>query len=136
MATNKEELTAKRIDELLRFLPRLEKPGRKFIRRCVGGEQPDGSFQIPCPIYYADVLKFFRTASQPWWCDYKYNPPEAGKMLENRRLVKKATLDQVKTMLTYCARSERFCDGFWADVLKSGKVFALLKRLKELRKEM
>ena len=32
-----------------------------------------------------------------------------------------------------CVRGERFSDGHWAVMLSSGKVVALLKRLRELR---
>lgn len=136
MTINKDELTAKRIDELIKYLPRLEKPGRKFIKRWVGGEQPDRSFQMLFPICFAGFEEFFKIASQPWWCDYSYFLGEAGKMLDDNRQVKKATLDQVKTMLTFCVRGERFCGGFWEGILKSGKVFALLKKLTALREAM
>ena len=50
-------------------------------------------------------------------------------MLSNDELFNKATLEDIKTMLTYCVRSERFCDGAWGALLKSGRIMALLKRL-------
>jgi hypothetical protein len=57
-------------------------------------------------------------------------------MLDDTNLVAKATLEQVKTMLTFCVRGERFCDGFWEGILEEGKFTALLKRLKFIRGEM
>jgi hypothetical protein len=39
-------------------------------------------------------------------------------------------------MLTYCVRGERFCDGHWENLLRSGRVVALLRRLAELREAL
>jgi hypothetical protein len=57
-------------------------------------------------------------------------------MLQDDALIQRATLAEVKTMLTYCVRGERFSDGHWAAMLESGRIVALLKRLHVLRKEM
>jgi hypothetical protein len=132
-----ELITPERIDELLRFLPMFERPGREFVERWGGGEKTsDGVMTMPFPVYLADVEEFFRLASQPWWCDYQYALADAGAMLENDGLVQSAGIDQIKTMITYCARGERFCDGHWGAVLRSGRVIALLKRLQVLRSSM
>jgi len=53
-------------------------------------------------------------------------------MLEDVEFVRSADLDQVKTMLTWCVRGERFCDGHWGGVLKAGHIRRLLQRLAEL----
>jgi hypothetical protein len=39
-------------------------------------------------------------------------------------------------MLTYCVRGERFGDGHWAAMLETGKIVAILQRLRMLREEM
>jgi hypothetical protein len=49
--------------------------------------------------------------------------------------VRNATLDQIKTMLTYCVRGERVCDGHWCAMIEGGHVRRLLERLAELRAE-
>jgi hypothetical protein len=54
-------------------------------------------------------------------------------MLEDDACVARATLVEVKTMLTYCVRGERFGDGFWAAMLEQRRVAALLRRLAVLR---
>ncbi len=54
-------------------------------------------------------------------------------MLENEDIVKTASLAQVKTMLTYCVRGERFCEGHWAAMIEQGHIRRLLERLLELR---
>jgi hypothetical protein len=57
-------------------------------------------------------------------------------MLADDAFIRGATLSQVKTMLTYCVRGERFSDGHWAAMLSTGRVVALLERLQALRKSM
>jgi hypothetical protein len=130
--------TTDQIDQLLRFLPLFEAPGRAFVENWGGGQEtPDGkAITMPFPIYPADVLEFYRLAGQPCWADYGYRPRKAGRMLADDAFIRRATLAEVKTMLTYCVRGERFGDGHWAAMLESGKVAALLKRLSVLRDQI
>ena len=101
----------KKIDELLRFLPLFEEPERDFILHWDGGESADGiSFFMPHPVYAEDVVAFFGAAGQPFWCDYQYKPTEAGKLLQDDDFIARATPDEIKTLLTYCVRGERFCE--------------------------
>ena len=60
---------------------------------------------------------------------------QAGRMLEDKELIEAADLSQIRTMLTYCVRGERFADGHWAQMLESGRIVALLRRLAVLRDE-
>jgi hypothetical protein len=123
-----------KMDELLRYLPQLSEPGRVFIVRWAGGEtDAGGAMQFPYPIYADDVSEFFQVAGGHFWSDYGYDPRTARAMLADDGLVARADLEQIKTMLTYCVRGERFCDGHWGALLESGRVQALLRRLAELR---
>jgi hypothetical protein len=81
----------------------------------------------------SDVKEFFALVAQPWWLDRNYVPDQAAAMLRDDGLIRLATLDQVRAMLTYCVRWERFSDGHWDDVLRTGRVAALLRRLQVLR---
>jgi hypothetical protein len=126
--------TNAQIDELLRFLPLFDVPGRDWIEGWGGGERTEsGAITVPYPIYAADVVAFFRLAGQPRWSDYDYEPREAARMLGDEAFIRRATLAEVKTMLTYCVRGERFGDGHWAAMLESNKIVALLQRLRVLR---
>lgn len=127
-------ITKAEMDELLRFLPLFDVPGRDFYGRCAGGERTaDGAITMPYLVYLDDVVEFYRLAGQPCWSDYGYEPREAARMLADEAFIRRATLDELKTMLTYCVRGERFSDGHWGAMLESGKVIALLKRLQVLR---
>ncbi len=128
-----EPITREQIDDLLRFLPMLEVPGTQHVERWDGGETNDGAMTIPYPVYTRETQEFWDRAMQPCWCDYGYDPVEAGDMLADAELMPKANLEQIRTMLTYCARGERFCEGHWDTMLSSGKVLTLLRRLQQLR---
>ncbi len=56
-------------------------------------------------------------------------------MVEDEAFIQKSSLAEIKTMLTYCVRGERFCDGHWGAVLESGKLVKILERLEALRDE-
>jgi hypothetical protein len=132
-----DKITPERIDELLRFLPEFTRPGRRYAKAWQGGARTeDGGVTLPYPEYERDVLEFFRLAAQEWWQDHDYYPPMAGAMLADNEAVNRATLEQVRTMLTCCVRGERFCDGYWEGLLESGRIVALLQRLAALRAEM
>lgn len=128
--------TSKEIAELVGFLPRLYAEGFVPIERWYGGEKDEnGVFTLPWPEYSKVVADFFQVASRKCWCDYGYVPEEAGQMLEDGWVVRNASLAQVKTMLTYCVRGERFATGHWAWAIEQGHICRLLERLAELNVE-
>ena len=130
-------MTTEKMDELLRFLPVFEDPDRVYVKGWGGGEPTgDGAITVPYPIYCDDVLEFFTLAGQTHWSDFEYQPREAGAMLSDDALIATASLDEIRTMLTYCVRGERFGDGHWAYMLESGRILALLRRLAALRDEI
>ena len=134
---NQVTVTTEKMDELLRFLPLFEDPDRAYVKGWGGGEPTgDGAFTVPYPIYCDDVLQFYTLAGQGPWCDYAYKPREAYAMLSDDAFIASASIDQIRTMLTYCVRGERFGDGHWAHMLESGRIVALLRRLAALRNEI
>jgi len=131
-----DDITPERIDELLRFLPLLGDPGSNTEPTWHGLDQdPDsGVIQAPHPVYPEAVAEFFRLAGQSWWCDLAYDPMRAGKMVHSDRVIAEASLPQIRTMLTFCVRGERFCDGHWDAMIRDGRIAALLRRLEDLRR--
>ena len=106
--------TAAEFERLLAFLPRLSAEGFAPIRRWGGGEKnANGAYVMPWPVYDEVVKEFFHEASKECWNDADYAPDQAGQMLSSEDGVRHATLDQIKTMLTYCVRGERFSEGHW-----------------------
>lgn len=122
--------TSAEIDELLAFLPRLFKEGFKPVEDWHANHD---KITFPYPIYHPDVIDFIKVASQEVWCDFKYRPEETSKMLMDTDLIANASLAQMKTMLTFCVRGERFSDGHWAAMIEHGYLRRLLERLAEIR---
>ena len=124
------------IEELTAFLPRLYGEGFMPVQSWGGGEkQKDGSFTLPYPNYDPIVEEFFRCAGRECWLDYGYNPEQASQMLRDENLIKSASLSQIKTMLTFCLRAERFSDGHWGAMIEKEYVRRLLERLMEIKSE-
>lgn len=121
-------------DELLAFLPLLAAEGFEPVEGWRGGTRTeDGAITLPWPQYNQTVAAFMQTAAKEPWCDYDYQPGQAAAMLQDQDAVKRASLAEIKTMLTYCVRGERFSDGHWAAMIEQGYIRRLLERLRDLR---
>jgi hypothetical protein len=125
--------TLQDIEVLTSYLPRLYAEGFTPIVEWEGGEKlKDGSITLPYPKYDPLVEEFFRRVSSKW-LDYEYNPERAYQMLKDENRVKAASLAEIKTMLTFCVRGERFSDGHWATMIERGYIRRLLERLNEIK---
>ena len=133
---SEREIEREDIDALVKFLPLFERPGRVFAKWGETLKNADGSISLPLPEYDEDVREFFRLVARHGWIDYGYKPEEAARMLADVELIERAGVEQLKTMLTYCLRGERFCDGLWESLLEGGQIVALLRRLKAIRERM
>ena len=128
--------TLQDIEELTTFLPRLYAEGFSPIVSWDGGEKrKDGSFTLPYPNYNPLVEEFFRTVASAW-LDYEYNPEQAWQMLQDENAVKTASLSQIKTLLTFCVRGERFSDGHWGAMIEKGYIRRILERLNEIKSQL
>jgi hypothetical protein len=128
--------TLQEIEELTAYLPRLYAEGFSAIVKWEGGEKlKDGSITLPYPAYDPLVEEFFRHVSSRW-IDYAYNPEQAYQMLKDENAVKNASLSQIKTLLTFCVRGERFSDGHWGEMIKKGYIRHILERLNAIKSEM
>ena len=128
--------TLQEIENLTAFLPRLYSEGfSPFVSWSGGEKQSDGSFTLPYPNYNPVVEEFFHLVSSEGWLDYEYNPEQAYQMLRDENLIKTASLSQIKTMLTFCVRGERFSDGHWGAMIEEGYIRRLLERLNEIKSE-
>ena len=129
--------TIAEIDELLAFLPQLYAEDFQPVKKWMGGERDaNGNLVLPYPEYDEVVDEFFKAASKECWLDFEYNPEEAYRMLKDEGVVRAADLAEIKTMLTFCVRGERFSDGHWEEMIKSGYVRRLLDRLGEIRAQI
>lgn len=125
---------ARDVDELLGFRDKLYslefKPFDGWEGRETGSQE---ICTLPYPIYNATVEAFFNAASKECWADFGYSPDAAEKMLQDASSISSASFPQLKSMLTFCVRGERFCDGHWAAMIEEGHIGRLLDRLQVLR---
>lgn len=136
MAAKKRLPTLEEIDQLVSFLPRLYADGfTPFLSWEGGTQREDGVLTFPWPRYAPVVEEFFYLAGSDSWSDYDYRPEDAHRMLENDDFIKTASLAEIKTMLTFCVRGERFCDGHWGEMIERGRIRRLLQRLAEFGTE-
>jgi len=125
--------TPEEIEELIAFLPRLYKPGFSPVMKWHGGDKDDdGVITMPWPEYEPIVMEFFKVAEWECWTDFDYLSTSAGLTLDDEDAVRTADLNQIKTMLTFCVRGERFCTGHWNGVIENGHIRRLLERLAKL----
>lgn len=125
------------MDELIAFLPRLYAEGYAPVKQWHGGVvEPDGMMRMPYPEYDEVVIAFYRAAAAECWRDYGYSPERAWQMLADHEAIKTSSLPQIKTMLTFCVRGERFSDGHWEEMIERGHIRRLLERLIVLRSQM
>ncbi len=128
--------TLQEIEVLTAFLPRLYAEGFSPVTVWEGGKQDDGTFTLPYPKYNSVVEEFFYNVASESWIDYDYSPEQAYQMLKDENLVKTASLSQIRTMLTFCLRGERFSDGHWAEMIEKGYIRSLLERLNEIKSKL
>jgi hypothetical protein len=125
--------TLQEIEILTSYLPRLYADGFSPVLSWEGGKREDGTFTLPYPKYNLLVEEFYYHAASECWLDYEYNPEQANQMLKDETIVKSASLSQIKMMLTFCLRGERFSDGHWAQMIEEGHIRRLLERLVEIK---
>ena len=129
--------TVQKIEILTAFLPQLYAKDFVPVESWSGGEKrKDGSFTVPYPNYNPVVEEFFRLVSSAGWLNTAYNPKQAYEMLKDEELITAASLSQIKTMLTFCLRGERFSDGHWAQMIEEGCIQRLLERLNQIKLEL
>ena len=124
------------IDELLALLPAFEAEGFTAAKSWTGGETSPGVHTWQVPIYVDAVRTFIDVASKDFWQDFEYIEKNAGQWLKRPGFIEQAGLEEIKTMLTFIIRGERFCDGHIQGRIEDGHVVALLRRLRRLRSDM
>lgn len=127
--------TARDFEELVAFLPRLYGRGARPVGKWITDRRTaDGKPALPRYEYSETVESFFDTISkQGCWLDPDYDPEEDQRLLMNESAVGRATMPEIRRLLTLVVRGERFCDGWWASMIKEGHVRRLLERLADIR---
>ena len=136
--TETRQPTIKDIQKLVAFLPKLYDDGFEPIAAWVGGgKDKDGVYTLPYPEYNKIVCDFIDLINaQDCWMDYKYISTIKKMDLSEQSDIASASIQEIQALITRFLRGERFCDGFWADMIENGYVRLLLKRLSEIEQEL
>ena len=125
-------LNGKKIKELTDFLGLLYGENIELCKPYPNADMSDiisGTFYK----YHPSVLTFFELVSQEHWKDYKYVDNFSEKMIGPGK-IEEASINQLKTILTWCDRTERFFEGHWEYVIENDIIKRVLKRLIQLNK--
>ena len=118
------------IDELLSFLPSFSLTDQNFI---VESESEEAS-SIMAPFDYTDeVNQFVQLLRNEFWTDYNYLNNISSSNMNDDAFINEASFVQIKSLLMYFLRGERFCDGHWDELLNKERIKLILERLKILR---
>ncbi|MGB9090785.1 MAG: DUF6508 domain-containing protein [Pseudomonas farsensis] len=116
------------VDELLGYLPLLYPGGVAIKASEVRGDNP-------WPLYVPLVQAFFAVLDRPCWTDVNYSIEAGNALRDDPQAIAHMDLAQLRGLLTYCKRGERFCDGHWAAMIEQGQVLAILRRLAQLHQK-
>lgn len=120
------------IYELLAFLPVFSATDYQPVRHWHGGPAGKQKSLAPFPEYDDAVRAFIHAAHKDCWTDRTYDPCEVSLMLAEPARIDEASLSDIKSMLTFCVRGERFCDGHVGAMIAEGQVTRILERLKAI----
>ena len=116
---------------LLRFLPVFERPGFTPGHWEVPPGSDLGFFS------YSDEVQAFERAAYDARVVYEFDWPRwnlrrGTRLVRDRDALARARLPTLRKLLMTHLRAERFCEGHLADVLASGHLVALLRRVEHL----
>ena len=131
-----DQITPEDIEELIAFDDVFYSRDFNPVERTGGGDRDsNGIIEMPYPIYKEEVTRFKRIISSDKWCDYDYQLLEQQKLIESPSLIDQADLTDIRSLLTYVQRGERFCDGHIASMITSGIVKRIFDRLRTILNE-
>jgi Family of unknown function (DUF6508) len=122
------------IRALLRHLPALQQPAERLCRVHTALERtgPDGrALTMPWVEYGPEVTAFFSDVNRLGFVHVFDWPSwrERDELDADPRKLAAADLTDIVKLLTAHTRAERFVDGHWYGLLRSGRLVAVLRRL-------
>jgi hypothetical protein len=78
------------------------------------------------PSYPNEISEFMKMLQNEPWVAYEYQPNKTKEILDS---IEHASLTEVRCVLTAAARSERFFDGSWVNILEGKVLDPVISRL-------
>lgn len=123
------------IERLVSFLPTFSSKDYNPILNWQLENHPDGMLQISPPIYKQEVYDFMLEASKECWVDRKYLDHMKNIDLNDAGAIESLEITQIKTVVTYIVRCERFSSGHLASMFSYGVPSRLLLQLVKIQKD-
>ena len=129
-------VSTEQIRAVIRFLPVLESINPENLARVVKPPALAEDRLVIGHLEYHSAVHEFKQACydngfvQPF--DWPAWGKEGGRYVNDSALVGTARLKTCIKLITASLRYERFCDGYLGEVIKSGHITAILRRLKRL----
>ena len=125
---NQDKLTKENINKIIEYIPYFEDKDNKFYSI--------SKTDIIYPYNYSKEIHDFERLLYDEkiilvfdWGEWQ---PEAEKIYNNPDLLENADLETLRKLLTLHIRKERFYSGHLANMIKSGHILNILRRLKEI----
>ena len=129
----KVQPTLEQLKAVAKFLPDLEAIAPEHVARTI--RTPEGVIVLGCVDYHPAIHKFERACYENEFIqkfDWPAWAPTVRRYMRNPELIASARLSTCVKLITAHIRCERFCDGHLQDVLVSGHITAILRRLEQL----
>ena len=119
------EITKKDIEELVSYLPILYNDDVELYKIKTDGKYIDDFYH-----YNKNLNSFIRLVLKPCWFVSSYSD----ELIKNNG-IESASLNELKSLLTCCARGEKFRQGHFAIMVERKVIKRILERLKILLKD-
>lgn len=132
-------LTKKNIEVILNYLPYFEDKNQKFFDILMPKRDGGNIVEYIYVTYSAKFMEFYRELHEQGfvtnfnWLD---STLESNDLSHYYELLEDADITTLRKLITIIVRHDKHNEGFFADVIDSGLLLAMLNRLKELNEEI
>jgi hypothetical protein len=132
-------LTKKNIEVILNYLPYFEDKNQKFFDILMPKRDGGNIVEYIYVTYSAKFMEFYRELHEQGfvtnfnWLDSNL---ESNDLSHYYELLEDADIMTLRRLVTIIVRRDKHNEGFFADVIDSGLLLAMLNRLKELNEEI
>lgn len=107
-----------------------------IIARCKLKPEPNEPLQFHYYEYPKEIEDLIGAFSAYVFIDTHYTSQPVAEWITNDAFIVNATMDQLKSIITYIVRSERFSSGSWLQFLKEKRIALVINRLDALVNEV
>lgn len=132
MTTRKSMPSPKDIARLICIHSTMQAQGIFQNVRPKASAQTNHVIDLAGPDYSEAFNRFRMEICTPFWTDKSYSRHACAKRLRSQKMVEKCTLADLRKLLTYCWRSDRFCTGFLEAKVTDGSICRLVARLSKI----